>query len=282
MIVVDLDPRRARRRTFRCSRAATVTVDEPPRRDLPPARRLGGDRCHVPAPGRPAAGRARRRPLRDVPAAQPPLRPAHRRSSRAGRTASPCTRSTSATATLWIAVVRDRRCHPLQRTREVRTGCPYCGTGCGLIAQVAGGRVTAVKGDPLHPVNHGATCRKPLRLPDALTAPDRATTPLWRDSLDARFRERSWRQTVGDLARRLQDVQQRHGPDAIALYISGQLLTEDYYVANEAGQGLPRHEQRRLQLAAVHVERGRRLHRRAGLRRPAAGLRRHRRRPTTS
>ncbi len=126
---------------------------------------------------------------------------------------------------------------PVQRSREVRTGCPYCGTGCGLIAQVAGGRVTAVKGDPLHPVNHGATCRKPLRLPDALTAPDRATTPLWRDTLDARFRERSWRQTVGDLARRLQDVQLRHGPDAISLYISGQLLTEDYYVATKLFKG---------------------------------------------
>jgi ferredoxin-nitrate reductase len=119
----------------------------------------------------------------------------------------------------------------------VRTGCPYCGTGCGLIAEVAGGRVTAVKGDLLHPVNHGATCRKPLRLPDALTAPDRATTPLWRDTPDARFRERTWRQTIGELARRLCDVQERHGPDAIALYISGQLLTEDYYVASKLFKG---------------------------------------------
>ncbi|HEX6389795.1 MAG TPA: molybdopterin-dependent oxidoreductase, partial [Solirubrobacteraceae bacterium] len=126
---------------------------------------------------------------------------------------------------------------PVQRTREVRTGCPYCGTGCGLIAEVAGGRVTTVKGDPLHPVNHGATCRKPLRLPEALTAPDRATTPLWRDTPDARFRERTWRQTTGDLARRLRDVQERHGPDAIALYISGQLLTEDYYVASKLFKG---------------------------------------------
>ncbi len=126
---------------------------------------------------------------------------------------------------------------PVQRTREVRTGCPYCGTGCGLIAEVTGGRVSAVKGDPLHPVNRGATCRKPLRLPEALTAADRATTPLWRDSADARFRERTWRQTIGELARRLQDTQERHGPDAVALYISGQLLTEDYYVASKLAKG---------------------------------------------
>ncbi|WP_372788388.1 molybdopterin-dependent oxidoreductase [Paraconexibacter sp.] len=123
------------------------------------------------------------------------------------------------------------------RTRSVRTGCPYCGTGCGLIAEVAGGRVQAVKGDPLHPVNRGATCRKPLRLPEALVAGDRATTPLWRDSPDDRWRARTWRQTTGELARRLLDVQARHGSDAIAFYLSGQMLTEDYYVASKLAKG---------------------------------------------
>lgn len=126
---------------------------------------------------------------------------------------------------------------PPRRTREVRTGCPYCGTGCGLIAEVSGGRVQAVKGDPLHPVNRGATCRKPLRLPDALVSSDRATEPLWRDSLDERWRARTWRQTFGDLARRIRDVQARHGPDAVAFYISGQLLTEDYYVVSKLAKG---------------------------------------------
>jgi ferredoxin-nitrate reductase len=126
---------------------------------------------------------------------------------------------------------------PAQRTREVRTGCPYCGTGCGLIAQVSGGRVTAVKGDPLHPVNRGATCRKPLRLPDAITAGDRAVTPLWREAVDARWRERTWRQTIADVTSRLRDISGRHGPDAIALYLSGQLLTEDYYVASKLAKG---------------------------------------------
>ncbi|TML05802.1 MAG: NAD(P)H-nitrite reductase [Actinobacteria bacterium] len=121
--------------------------------------------------------------------------------------------------------------------RSVRTGCPYCGTGCGLIAEVSGGRVSAVRGDPLHPVNRGATCRKPLALPEALTAPDRATEPLWRDSLDARWRARTWRQTAGELARRLRAVSARDGPDAIALYLSGQLLTEDYYAATKLAKG---------------------------------------------
>jgi len=123
------------------------------------------------------------------------------------------------------------------RTREIRTGCPYCGTGCGLVAEVGGGRVHAIKGDPLHPVNRGATCRKPLRLPDALVSSDRATTPLWRDAPDARWRPRTWRQTTGELARRLREVSDRHGPDAIAFYLSGQMLTEDYYVANKLVKG---------------------------------------------
>jgi len=122
-------------------------------------------------------------------------------------------------------------------TREVLTGCPYCGTGCGLIAQVADGQVTSVKGDPRHPVNHGATCRKPLRLPEALTAADRATDPLWRDSRDERWRTLTWRQTIAALTSRLRQVSAEHGPDAIAFYISGQLLTEDYYAVNKLAKG---------------------------------------------
>jgi ferredoxin-nitrate reductase len=122
-------------------------------------------------------------------------------------------------------------------TRSVRTGCPYCGTGCGLIADVARGRITGVRGDPEHPVSRGATCRKPLRLPEALSAPDRATQPLWRASRDARWEPRSWRQAIAHLTRALRDAAERHGPDAIALYVSGQLLTEDYYVATKLAKG---------------------------------------------
>ena len=84
---------------------------------------------------------------------------------------------------------------PRERTRRVGHRCPYCGVGCGLIADVAAAACRRCAGDPLHPVNRGATCRKPLRLPEALHAPDRATEPLWRDALDERWR-------AGDLARR--------------------------------------------------------------------------------
>jgi ferredoxin-nitrate reductase len=121
--------------------------------------------------------------------------------------------------------------------RRVRTMCPYCGVGCGLVAEVKGGRLERVEGDPLHPVNRGATCRKPLHLPEAVATPDRATRVLRRESLDERFRPASWRSAVPMLARRLRAIADEHGPDAIAFYISGQLLTEDYYAANKLVKG---------------------------------------------
>jgi ferredoxin-nitrate reductase len=99
------------------------------------------------------------------------------------------------------------------------------------------GRLAAVAGDPLHPVNHGATCVKPLRLPEAVHAADRATAPLWRPSTDARFEEATWPDTFRRLAGRLRDVVAEHGPEAIAFYISGQLLTEDYYAVNKLAKG---------------------------------------------
>jgi ferredoxin-nitrate reductase len=120
---------------------------------------------------------------------------------------------------------------------KTSTQCPYCGVGCGLIAETEDGRLRAVSGDPEHPVNRGATCRKPLGLPDAVHAPDRALVPMWRDSIDARFETLSWRQTMARLARRVRRIVDEHGPDALAFYISGQLTTEDYYVACKLVKG---------------------------------------------
>jgi ferredoxin-nitrate reductase len=99
------------------------------------------------------------------------------------------------------------------------------------------GRMRGVKGDPLYPVNRGRTCRKPLEIAPAVHAPDRALTPLIRDRQDARFEPASWDQTLGSLAGRLQRIAAEHGPDALGFYISGQLLTEDYYVIGKLVKG---------------------------------------------
>ena len=121
--------------------------------------------------------------------------------------------------------------------KKVRTTCPYCGVGCGLVANVADGRLASVEGDPLHRVNRGATCRKPLHLPDAVHAGDRATTPLMRETRDDRWQAVTWRRATSELAKRLRDISARHGPDAVAFYVSGQLLTEDYYAVNKLVKG---------------------------------------------
>jgi len=117
------------------------------------------------------------------------------------------------------------------------TQCPYCGVGCGLLADVEDGRLVAVRGDRHHPTNRGRTCRKPLGLPFAVHAPDRATTPLWRADRDARFEHVGWEDVLGTVAGKLRAIVDEHGPDAVAFYISGQLLTEDYYAVNKLAKG---------------------------------------------
>src|SRR6266849_5787700 len=120
---------------------------------------------------------------------------------------------------------------------ETATLCPYCGVGCGLVATVEHGRLRSVRGDADYPVNRGRTCRKPLELPAAVHARDRATAPLLRAERNVRFRESSWDEAAPFVARRLQEIVAEHGPEAIAFYISGQLLTEDYYAFNKLAKG---------------------------------------------
>ncbi|MBA3302207.1 MAG: molybdopterin-dependent oxidoreductase, partial [Thermoleophilaceae bacterium] len=119
----------------------------------------------------------------------------------------------------------------------MHTLCPYCGTGCGLIARVEDGRLTGIEGDPLHPVNRGRTCRKPLELAHAVHARDRALAPLVRSSREVGFRESSWDEAMPRLASRLRAIVDEHGADAVAFYVSGQLLTEDYYAWNKLAKG---------------------------------------------
>ncbi|MBJ7330819.1 MAG: molybdopterin-dependent oxidoreductase [Solirubrobacteraceae bacterium] len=122
--------------------------------------------------------------------------------------------------------------------QAVRTQCPYCGVGCGLIAEVTDGRLTGVRGDPIHPVNRGRTCRKPLELVSAVDAQDRAVAPMWRDVRDGRLEPGGWDDVLGKVTGKLRTIIDEHGPDAVAFYISGQLLTEDYYAVNKLAKGL--------------------------------------------
>lgn len=125
----------------------------------------------------------------------------------------------------------------VSKPQTVRTQCPYCGVGCGLLADVEDGRLAGVRGDPIHPVNRGRTCRKPLELMHAVHAPDRAVAPMWRDVRDGRLEPGTWDDVLGRVASRLRAIVDEHGPDAVAFYISGQILTEDYYAVNKLAKG---------------------------------------------
>ncbi|MBO0685542.1 MAG: nitrate reductase, partial [Candidatus Dormibacteraeota bacterium] len=121
---------------------------------------------------------------------------------------------------------------------EVRSICPYCGVGCGVLIDVHRGAVRSVRGDPGHPTNRGGLCAKGRRLAEAVSPGDRLLYPMSRSSQAEPFRRLSWSQAVERLASAIRRARDEHGPEAVALYLSGQLLTEDYYVANKLGKGL--------------------------------------------
>ncbi|HXM54081.1 MAG TPA: nitrate reductase [Candidatus Dormibacteraeota bacterium] len=120
----------------------------------------------------------------------------------------------------------------------VRSVCPYCGVGCGLLVDVRRGRIQAVRGDPEHPANRGGLCAKGHGLVGTVRTGDRLLHPLVRSRADEPFRRVGWAEAIGRVAGGLHRAVEEHGPASVALYLSGQLLTEDYYAANKLGKGL--------------------------------------------
>ncbi|HEY5832313.1 MAG TPA: molybdopterin-dependent oxidoreductase [Hyphomicrobiaceae bacterium] len=114
---------------------------------------------------------------------------------------------------------------------SVRTTCPYCGVGCGVIATPDGTGGAAVRGDPQHPANCGRLCSKGSALGETLELETRLLHPV----VDGE--RASWDDALDHVAGRLAAIRAAHGPEAIAFYLSGQLLTEDYYVANKLAKG---------------------------------------------
>jgi assimilatory nitrate reductase catalytic subunit len=121
---------------------------------------------------------------------------------------------------------------------ETRSVCCYCGTGCGVIVQAAGDRIVGVRGDPDHPANFGRLCSKGNTLHLASVRTGRATVPLLRESRTVLPAPTSWDNALDVAAERFARIIAEHGPDAVAFYVSGQLLTEDYYVFNKLARVL--------------------------------------------
>ena len=118
----------------------------------------------------------------------------------------------------------------------VRTTCPYCGVGCGVLASPDGEGGTVITGDPDHPANFGRLCSKGSALAETLSFDGRLLHPMMRDG-QGRTVQASWSTALDHVAQGLRNALKRHGPEAIAFYVSGQLLTEDYYVANKLMKG---------------------------------------------
>ena len=123
--------------------------------------------------------------------------------------------------------------------QQTRSTCCYCGVGCGVIIESDGAQITGIQGDPAHPANFGRLCTKGLTLPlTAAQTTGRALHPEMRLQRDAPHQRVGWDTALDHVASRFADIIQQHGPDAVALYVSGQLLTEDYYVFNKLAKGL--------------------------------------------
>ncbi len=122
--------------------------------------------------------------------------------------------------------------------KETKSTCCYCGVGCGVVIQSEGERIIGVRGDSDHPANFGRLCTKGTTLHLSAQPDTRARHPeLRRNRSEPRTRV-SWDEALDHAADRFAALIREHGPDSVAFYVSGQFLTEDYYVYNKLAKGL--------------------------------------------
>ncbi|MDO8720239.1 MAG: molybdopterin-dependent oxidoreductase [Polaromonas sp.] len=125
---------------------------------------------------------------------------------------------------------------------ETRSTCPYCGVGCGVLIQSQADQITGIRGDPDHPANFGRLCTKgstlALTASSAVTQQTRLLHPMQRLRRRDAAQRVSWDNALDFASASFARIIGAHGPDAVGFYISGQLLTEDYYVFNKLAKGL--------------------------------------------
>lgn len=122
----------------------------------------------------------------------------------------------------------------MKTATSVKTTCPYCGVGCGVnltLPHSASEAVPPVSGDLEHPANFGRLCVKGSSLAQTIQSDDRLITPI----VDGH--PVAWESAIKTVSAKIAQVIKDHGPDAFAFYLSGQILTEDYYVANKLAKG---------------------------------------------
>ena len=138
---------------------------------------------------------------------------------------------------------------PVQEAGAVRTTCPYCGVGCGVLATAKPDGSAAIAGDTQHPANFGRLCSKGSALGETLGLDGRLLHPMLLTRAGS-YERVSWDVALDRVTEGFSKIRDAHGPDALAFYLSGQLLTEDYYVANKLMKGF---------LGSPHVDTNSRL-----------------------
>jgi len=118
-----------------------------------------------------------------------------------------------------------------QTSLWTKSTCAYCGVGCGIEAQISTNGELKIRGDESHPANYGNLCSKGLALGETVSHEGRLLHP----SINGQ--ESDWPTALQHVATEFSQAIEQYGPDSVAFYVSGQLLTEDYYVANKLMKG---------------------------------------------
>lgn len=123
-------------------------------------------------------------------------------------------------------------------TDSLSTTCSYCGVGCGVIVEKSGPDRISVKGDPDHPANRGMLCSKGLNLHySTMDRSDRILYPMQRKKKGGDLQRVDWQTALSEVANEFKRIISEHGPSAVGFYVSGQLLTEEYYIINKLTKG---------------------------------------------
>ena len=122
-------------------------------------------------------------------------------------------------------------------TRTVASVCPYCGVGCGILLETDGKKILKVSGDKNHPTNFGRLCTKGSTSAMALRDSGRMESAFLRNERGRDPVQIGMDEAISASAKRLRHIIDQHGPDAVALYVSGQMSTEAQYLANKLAKG---------------------------------------------
>ncbi len=123
---------------------------------------------------------------------------------------------------------------------SIRSVCPYCGVGCGIVMHVEHNKVIKVIGDKTHPTNFGRLCTKGTTCGQAIADSGRMQSAYVRQARDHDPVRIAMDKAISETATRLRQILDSHGPDALSFYVSGQMSLEAQYLANKLAKGFVR------------------------------------------